>query len=1007
MIYRVDVRDSLPAHTGVSDPLGEAIRHQIAETGFEVGAIRTSRIFLIDADATADQMRQATEQLLSDPIVESAEVWDAAKSNQTGSCIEIHLKPGVMDPVAESTEMALRDLGTAVRQVRTGRAYLFEQKLDRSDLKKIAERVLANGVIESVHFQPFMPRQFEAGKPYQLKLQHVELTKLSDEQLQKLSRDGHLFLSLDEMHAIQNYFQQEQREPTDVELETIAQTWSEHCVHKTLKSAVDLEMRDGNGKVLERRHYDNLIRDTIFASTQQLMEKKPGFCLSVFKDNAGIISFDQTHAVCFKVETHNHPSAIEPYGGSATGIGGVIRDILGTGLSAKPIANTDVFCVAPAKPQADSMPKGVLPPKRVLQQIVAGVRDYGNRMGIPTVNGAVYFDENYLANPLVFCGCVGLIPRDKIEKRTHPGDAIVVMGGRTGRDGIHGATFSSAELTDTHADEFSHAVQIGNAITEKKMADVILQARDQNLFHAVTDCGAGGLSSAIGEMGEETGAQVHLDRVPLKYAGLRYDEIWISEAQERMVLAVPQENIEQLLQLAKDENVEATVIGTFGTENAELVLHYGEKIVGRLSMNFLHHGLPKATRKAVVIQNNNEVTTIPSPCTQGEGRGGGSSLAALPPGPVVSLSNGPLPLSSSSAFSVQRSAFNSDPLPTPPPEYKGREIEGWAVSTHLLRALAHPNIASKHWIIRQYDHEVQGGSVIKPLIGPLQIGPSDAAVIRPKLSSQSGIAIACGLTPHISDPYAMAIAAIDEAIRNVVAVGADFDKIAILDNFCWPSVDDEITMGTLVRACEACRDAALAFGIPFISGKDSLHNQFTDKETGKVIRIPNTLLISAMGIVPDVARCVTMDFKQSGAPIYLVSANDPADLKSLASTHRSMAKLIAAGRCATAHDVSDGGWLVTAAEMCIASGLGVSVEAEHIARDDPFAERPGRYIIELSTAAVELGAKIEQAFSPFATAKHLGFVQHRPSLLIMNNKKIVEDMPVSELTTAWRGTLDW
>src|SRR5205823_9375759 len=296
---------------------------------------------------------------------------------------------------------------------------------------------------------------------------------------------------------------------------------------------------------------------------------------------------------------------IEPYGGSATGVGGCIRDILGTGLSAKPIANTDVFCVAfpssvSAGAQHRGLPKGVIHPKRILQQVVAGVRDYGNRMGIPTINGAVYFDDRYLGNPLVFCGCVGLIPRNKINKTARPGDAIVLMGGRTGRDGIHGATFSSAELTDTHADEFSHAVQIGNAITQKKMADVILQARDRNLFSAVTDLGAGGLSSAIGEMGEKVGASVELEKVPLKYAGLRYDEIWISEAQERMVLSVPAEHVEEILKLSAGEDVEATVIGHFGTEHHELIQHYRETEVGRLSMRFLHEGLPMPTRRAKV-----------------------------------------------------------------------------------------------------------------------------------------------------------------------------------------------------------------------------------------------------------------------------------------------------------------------------------------------------------------------------------------------------------------------
>src|SRR5450432_2471919 len=587
MIHRIDIRTKLNSQ---GDPLGAAIRHQIAEFGTDVGPVTTYRIFLIDSESDQKQIHRIATELLADPIVEDAEFIESNHSNR----IEIHLKPGVMDPVAASTEMAIRDMGIDVKEVRTGRAYVMQNSVDRKELERITSRVLANGVIESVHFEPFVPKQFATGHEYKFHLRHVELRKLTDEELKKLSREGHLFLSPAEMKAIQSYFREQSREPTDVELETLAQTWSEHCVHKTLKSAVDVV--DEKGKVL--RKYGNLIKETIFASTMELNRKD--FCLSVFKDNAGVIAFDETDAVCFKAETHNHPSAIEPYGGSATGAGGVIRDILGTGLAAKPIANTDVFCVADPKYPADKLPRGVIHPKRILQQVVAGVRDYGNRMGIPTINGAVYFDDNYIGNPLVFCGCVGIIPRNKIEKDAKVGDAIVVMGGRTGRDGIHGATFSSAELTDTHADEFSHAVQIGNAITEKKMLDVILQARDLGssqkpvagsqqvevlagpLFNAITDCGAGGLSSAIGEMGEKVGATVELDKVPLKYAGLSYAEIWISEAQERMVLSVSASRVDELLNLAKSEDVEATVIGTFGTAGRELVLNYQGQEVGRL-----------------------------------------------------------------------------------------------------------------------------------------------------------------------------------------------------------------------------------------------------------------------------------------------------------------------------------------------------------------------------------------------------------------------------------------
>jgi phosphoribosylformylglycinamidine synthase II len=1027
MIYRIDVRTTPLARGGDAaiDPVGEAVRQQIKEFGIGTGPIETTRIFLLDTDAQLDAVARAAQSLLADPVVESADLMVGAPDDFGKSRIEIHLKPGVMDPVAASTEMALRDLGLNVAHVRTGRAYVIDGRIHQDDLNYIASRVLANGVIESVHFDAYVPEKFEAGREYQFNLRHVTIRELTDEQLTKLSREGHLFLSLTEMKAVQAYFRAQNREPTDAELETIAQTWSEHCVHKTLKSAVDVTEVDETGKPVDTRRYGNLIRETIFNSTQELIRKSTGeFCLSVFKDNAGVIVFDDSDAVCFKVETHNHPSAIEPYGGSATGIGGCIRDILGTGLAAKPVANTDVFCVAYPDQESrahgtlrelheeierelakvvrqelgisadesveasferpsgevnvfrnesriddpriekiiydvsaivmarrSSLPKGVIHPKRVLQQVVAGVRDYGNRMGIPTVNGALYFDDRYLGNPLVFCGCVGLIPRDKITKAARSGDAIVVMGGRTGRDGIHGATFSSAELTDTHADEFSHAVQIGNAITQKKMADVILQARDRDLFSAVTDCGAGGLSSAVGEMGEKTGAFVELGNVPLKYAGLRYDEIWISEAQERMVLSVPQSKVKELLALSKAEDVETTVIGAFGTDNAELILDYNGKEVARISMDFLHDGIPMPTRKATVLKRGMGVSPM-------------------------------------SFLSEQR---------------HGRDAHA-TVRDKLLSTLAHPNVASKHWVIRQYDHEVQGGSAIKPLIGPQQVGPSDASVVRPKLGSRKGVAIGCGIAPAVQDPYQMAIAAIDEAVRNVVAVGADPIRTAILDNFCWPSVDDERTMGTLVAACEACRDAALAYGIPFISGKDSLHNQYTNSETGEVLRIPNTLLISAIGIVDDVRNAVTMDFKSANGHLMLVTPKPDAQLTDLAHLHRTVANAIAKGYFTSVHDVSDGGIITAVAEMAIASGLGAAVRFEE-PDDALFAESIGRYVVEIPPDS--FAAALEHFESAGVALRPLGRVVEKPHLVLSKVNEIVFDVGVDDLTKAWRGTLDW
>jgi phosphoribosylformylglycinamidine (FGAM) synthase-like enzyme len=466
---------------------------------------------------------------------------------------------------------------------------------------------------------------------------------------------------------------------------------------------------------------------------------------------------------------------------------------------------------------------------------------------------------------------------------------------------------------------------------------VIIAARNKGLLNAITDCGAGGLSSAIGEMGEKIGATVDLEKVPLKYAGLRYDEIWISEAQERMVVAVPPQHVEELLAMARQEDVEATVIGTFGTEGRELILKYAGPEVGRLSMDFLHQGIPMPTKKAVIAS---------------------AAKRQIPP-----------------------------PKPVSPADAKAK----------LLALLSHPNIASKHWIIRQYDHEVQGGSVVKPLVGPRQLGPSDAAVLRPKLSSRRGIALGCGLCPQIEDPYEMAIASIDEAIRNVVAVGADPDRVAILDNFCWPSVEDELTMGTLVRACEACRDAALALGIPFISGKDSLNNQFTNGETGEVIRIPRTLLISAIGIIDDVRKCITMDFKSAGDRVVALSAKNPSDLQSLGKFHRAIRRLIHSGGVAACHDVSDGGIATAAAEMCIASGLGLEVSQGAFASDAIFAEAPGRYVVELTK-----GASIDPEIQSLADMTELGVIQTPPALKFEGM-----EIGVDQLTAAWRGTLDW
>ena len=921
-VWRVEVTPR-----GEGDPAGERFAGEARDAGVRVDRARSRRVYLLETGAAEAAVREAAVPLLADGVAESAELQGDVPDARDG-WIEVHFKPGVMDPAAASVEEALARRGLAGVAVRTGRAFVIEPPPGRGDMDRLSA-LAANGVVERVHFRPHLPAAFERGDERPFEVRRVALTVLDDDGLATVSRDGHLFLNLAEMRAIRDFYREIGREPTDAELETLAQTWSEHCVHKTLKSSV--VVRDADGR--ELRRYGNLIRDTIFASTRELMERRgDGFCLSVFKDNAGVVAFDEQDAVCFKVETHNRPSALEPYGGAATGIGGVIRDVLGTGLGARPVANTDVFCVAPDDAE---VPPGVLPPKRVLDGIVGGVRDYGNRMGIPTVNGAIVYDARYVANPLVFCGCAGILPRDKVEKAAKPGDRIVVMGGRTGRDGIHGATFSSAELTDTAGSEFAHAVQIGNPITEKKLADVLLAARDRGLFTAVTDCGAGGLSSAVGEMGEAIGASVELDKVPLKYVGLRYDEVWISEAQERMVLSVPPDKLDDLLALCAAEDVEATDIGRFGHgDEPELLLHWHGVEVARLPMAFLHDGLPMPEREAVV-----------------DSRGQGFQ-------------------------------------PVSGPDRNGLE----ALATGLLERLGSPNIASKHRVVRQYDTEVLAGTVVKPFVGPAQTGPSDAAVIRPKLGSNKGVVIACGLAPHIIDPYDMALAAVDEAVRNAVCVGARLDKLALLDNFCWPGTDSPEAMGTLVRACEACRDAALAWGTPFVSGKDSLHNQFTDRATGRTIKIPPTLLISAIGVVEDVRRCVTSDLKRAGDALWLVSpAADSPTLADRLAAHAAVAGLIAGGNVTAAHDVSDGGWLVAVAEMCVGGNLGVELYDADGHFDEPL------------TTYVLAGADL--TFPADVRAVNVGGVLSNPVLIAPDEPLYIphdDPLPVADLRRAWR-----
>ncbi|MCH8823657.1 MAG: phosphoribosylformylglycinamidine synthase subunit PurL [Planctomycetes bacterium] len=964
-VFRVEVRPK----AGQADPIGEAARQRAMSLDLpsKPTKIDSAAIYLIQGNIDQQQLEMLADQLLADVVIDSATFGSAELIGE--SLIEVHPLPGVMDPDAEVIELAIRSILGVDVQVRTGKRYDMHG-IDSQTAQLVARSCLANPVVHAIHNQPYHPQAFPKTSPYELRVVSVPLLEMGDKALTSFSREAHLFLSLEEMQEIQAHYKKLGRDPHDIELETLAQTWSEHCVHKTLKatiryceddSSAPIDMSNRPGHVVNDDGsvtINNLLKSTIAAATKELMADGIDWCLSVFVDNAGIIAFDDETAVCFKVETHNHPSAIEPYGGAATGIGGCIRDIIGTGLAAKPIAATDVFCVGyPDHFTAENLPTGCLHPKRILTEIVSGVRDYGNRMGIPTIDGAVWFDNDYVGNPLVYCGCVGVMPRDKVTGDPNPGDRIIALGGRTGRDGIHGATFSSSELTDVHADEFSHAVQIGNPVTEKKMLDAILQARDHEdgcLFTSITDCGAGGFSSAVGEMGEQLGAQVNLEQAPLKYDGLSPTEIWISEAQERMVLAVEQDNIEKLQAICDLHDVQMCDLGEFGTVDRELILLYEGTEVGRLSMAFLHDGLPKTTRQATW------------------------------------------------SYSVSPTSVSK----TKP-----------SITEALLKLIAHPNIASKHWIIRQYDHEVQGSSVVTPLVGANSDGPSDASVIVPVLNSTRGLAIGNGLATGLrDDPYQMAIAAVDECVRNLVCVGADPKRIAILDNFCWPSCDNPAELGGLVRAAEGCYDAAKAYRTPFISGKDSLNNQFATDD-GKTIKIPPTLLISGMGIVPDINKCVTMDIKSAGSILIIVGETQDTlggshyarmfgcddqsvpivDLKAGPRYANAIHSLINNCLVDSVHDCSDGGLLVAIAEMCIAGRIGASLECSETSL---FSESPSRYVLEVSSSNID-AVKTTLADMPFVI---IGETRNEQTLRI-DDKECV--WTLESLSAAWRGTLDW
>lgn len=924
---------------GIMDAPGERVKKQIIENlNLAVRSVRTFQVYTIDAEITDEDLALFAAGPLSDPVIQDWAVNRTLARNFDWA-IEIGFKPGVTDNVGKTARESLglllkRELNNEER-VYTSVIYAIEGDITQMDAQLIFSHLLGNQLIHrctviSGH-DPALGGKIDAVVPkvkgkYNDSVNRINLN-VDDKRLIKISQDGILALDLKEMHALKEYINNPDKilkrknagmgeDFTDIEIEALAQTWSEHCKHKIFSGRISYFDEQGKCTII-----DSLFDTYIKGSTEKIRASlgKHDFCLSVFKDNAGVVKFTEDYNIVMKVETHNSPSALDPYGGALTGIVGVNRDPFGTGMGAKLIANTDVFCFA--RPDFDKkLPPRLLHPKRIFMGVREGVEHGGNKSGIPTVNGAIVFDDHYAGKPLVYCGTVGLMPKElhgkpAHEKKALPGDLIVMVGGRIGKDGIHGATFSSEEL---HEGSPATAVQIGDPITQKKMTDFLLMARDKGLYNCITDNGAGGLSSSVGEMAEDTGGFIlDLEKAPLKYNGLAPWEILLSEAQERMTVSVLPEKIEAFLELSKKMEVESTVIGVF-TQSGYFHVRFNGKTVAYLEMDFIHNGVPVK-----------EMTARWAPPEHKE--------------PVL-------------------------PLPEDHAET-------------LKSILARLNICSKESVIRQYDHEVQGGSVIKPLVGETMDGPGDAAVIRPLLDSMAGVVISNGICPRYSaiDTYHMMSNAIDEAVRNAVCVGARPDRMAGLDNFCWcdPIVSDknpdgEYKLAQLVRANQALFDFSIAYDIPCISGKDSMKN---DYNIGKNrISIPPTVLFSLVGRIDDIRKAVTSDFKSPGDMVYILGITRPelggseyfalhgftgnqapqVRPKTAKGLYALIHKAINQGLIRSCHDCSDGGIGVAVAEALFPGKLGLKMDlsmipAEDIKRDDYllYSETPSRFIVSI------------------------------------------------------------
>ncbi len=977
----------------VEDGRGKRILSSLQERGKDfakLGAVSVVDSYTIEGNLSKKDLT-AVADVLHEPLSEKVAINKPLAPKEFAYAIEIGFLPGVTDNVGATTRETIAN--TLKCPIEKAPVVYCSQTffLVGAVSKKAAEAAAA-----SLH-NPLIQRatiksaaQFKKDKGMGITIPKVKLEAgqvsevdlyVSDEELIKIgsqgiasedgTRRGPLGLGLDELKVIRSYFHRQGRLPTDIEIEALAQTWSEHCKHTIFANPMD-EITDGIYK-----HY-------IKRATKEVRKKKGknDFCISVFSDDSGVIEFDKDRYITHKVETHNSPSALDPFGGAITGIVGVNRDCIGTGMGAHPLLNMYGFCFADPADKTrlwrdKDRTQELLSSRRILDGVVDGVNAGGNQSGIPTPQGFTYFEPRYRGKPLVFVGTVGVLPKKVMGEKTYDksanvGDLIVMVGGRVGLDGIHGVTFASVAL-DKHSP--ATAVQIGDAITQKKLSDAIIkEARDQGLYTNITDNGGGGLSSSVGEMAEDPGGcEVWLDKVPVKYAGLAPWQIWISESQERMTLAVPKKHWDKLKALMDARGVEATVIGEF-TDSGRCVLNYKEKTVADLSMDFMHDGDP------VNVQITKE--------------------------PVRVLTN------------PAKSALSKA-------EYQ--------LDKTLLSLLAEANLASTEFISNQYDHEVQGASVTKPLQGKGRVSAT-ASVSRPDTKTKKGIVLSQGLTPRYSDidTYHMAASAIDQAVRNVVAVGADPKKIALLDNFCWCSSNEPERLYELKEAARACYEYAVAYEAPFISGKDSMFNDFKGFDAkGKPVKIsvPPTLLVSSIATMENVAAAVTLDFKQSGHAIYLLGETKAElgggeylawlgkqEKKTITGTsvptvdanknnalYQKYHKALQKGLVASAVALDRAGLAGALIKSTIGGQLGAAVDLSKVSKklsvsEILFSESNGRILVSVPQ---EKRQQFEKAMKG-TTSACIGVVADTESLMVMDGQKELTNIPLQKLTTAYR-----